>query len=345
VNQLAATMQQALKTLIPEIEVTGLVSANPACGKAFGVALPDVDMVASVSPQILASILHRGRNSEYDSADEKKLQKAALRVMTDKLITAGFRFRRSGFKGQEPKVTLLAPASLSISGESIPVDFSINAVTPLYNAALLSECGQIDIRARDLILLVKRWAKDRGICHTPKGHLSPYMWGLLTMYFLQVRENDEGRLLPPLDHFEISLGLAGKPRDTTKSKWKRAQSTAPEQSVGDLFKSFMKFYLDEFDWCKEAVSIRLGKRAPPGIQLPLHVVVSEDSKSSQVGPRIEDPFQPSQDLGDCMTAVSLARLKGELSRACQLCGRGASLSELLEPWVPPSPEVEQRSED
>lgn len=261
--------------------------------------------------------------------------------MTDRLTAAGFKFRRSAFKGREPKVTLLAPASLGVFGESIPVDFSVNVATPLYHAALLTECGKMDSRTRDLILLVKRWAKDRGICHTPKGHLSPYMWGLLSIYFLQVRENDEGALLPPLEHFELSSGLAGGARNTSKSKWQQTQRVAAETSVGALFKEFMKFFQEEFDWCNEVVSIRSGQRASPGSNFPLHLIVGSEAKASQVGPSIEDPFQAGQNLGECMTEVSLARLKEELSRAQQLCIREASLSELLEPWAPAGPEVDQ----
>merc|ERR1711953_1274768 len=99
-----------------------------------------------------------------------------LRACTDELTAnPGFKFRRSAFKGQEPKVTLMA----EINGRTIPIDFSVNTTTPLYNAALLTECGQIEPRAKELILLVRRWAKDRGVSHAAKGHLSPYAWSHL----------------------------------------------------------------------------------------------------------------------------------------------------------------------
>ena len=39
---------------------------------------------------------------------------------------------------------------------------------------------------QDLVLLVKRWAKHRGICHAAKGHLPPYAWSILCLHFLQV---------------------------------------------------------------------------------------------------------------------------------------------------------------
>merc|ERR1712228_896961 len=94
-----------------------------------------------------------------------------------------------------------------INGKTIPIDFSVNTTTPLYNAALLTECGQIEPRAKELILLVRRWAKDRGVSHAAKGHLSPYAWTLLVIYFLQVWDEQGEPLLSNITSFKMSLGL------------------------------------------------------------------------------------------------------------------------------------------
>jgi hypothetical protein len=344
VKQISQRMSQTFKVMIPEMEVAGFASGNLTCGKAFGVAVPDVDIVASVCPQILFKRLHPKSahdSSAFENLDPRKLQKTALRVCTDQLVAAGFKFRRSAFKGLEPKVTLMVPASLGISTEPIPIDFSINVVTPLYNAALLTECGKFDTRAKELVLLVKRWAKDRAICHTPKGHLSPYMWGLLSIYFLQVRSDDEeGPLLPPLSHFEVSSSLLGRP---AAAKWKPAGSAESKKTVGALFKEFVQFFHKEFDWQKDAVSIHAGQRVTASsLTLPSQVVIQNGSGISIVAPSIEDPFDVTRNLGDGMTDVSFARLKEELTRAQEVCMRSASLSELLEPWAPAAAEVDEQ---
>jgi hypothetical protein len=352
VNQVAQMMGQTIRPTVPEIQVAGFASGNLTCGTAFGVAVPDVDVIVSVSPQILFHRL-RSRNaqagSEHERPDARKLQKSALRIFTDQLVAVGFKFRRSGFKGEEPKVTLLVPQSFGLFADSFPVSFSVNVVTPFYNAALLAACGKMDVRAKDLILLVKRWAKDRAICHTPKGHLSPYMWGILTIFFLQVHEGEEGPVLPSLDNFEMSPGLLSRlggeslslsSSNNLKSAWKPPQCKQPEVSASTLFKAFVCFFSEKFDWHNEAVSIRLGRRAATcDLKLPVHVLVSAESGASQVGPSIEDPFQAANNLADCMTAASLARLKEEFSRAQQLCMRTASLSELLAPWAPDTSEA------
>jgi len=244
---------------------------------------------------------------------------------------------------------LLVPSSLGLFSEGIPIDFSVNVLTPLYNTALLTECAKMDSRARGLVLLVRRWAKDRGICHAAKGHLSPYTWGLLAIYFLQVRDGDEGSLLPPLAQFESAF-IQGKAVDSDtlqQPKWRptAAPTEEPElrKSVGALFTEFVHFFDTQFDWCNEAVSICAGRRAPPNVKIPLHTIVSDLCSVSQKGPSIEDPFQAGQNLGDVMTSASLARLKEELCRADSLCLRSGSLSELLEPWIPAEAAAEEGS--
>jgi len=356
VKVLACRVKQTIRLLIPEANVAGFACGDLKRGTAFGVTVPEVDIVVSVSPNVLVARL-QGRLAaggiNIAKLDMRKLQKSAIRACTDRLVAnGGFKFRRSAFRGEEPKVTLLAPTSLGIFNEAIPINFSVNGITPLYNAALLKECGQRDPRAKKLILLVKRWAKDRGVCHAAKGHLSPYQWCLLSIYYLQVGVVGGGPLLPPLDDFEFSSGLMSSPGIVAKllaahengcilnpnAMWTPAACGIPKKPVGMLFKEFLKFYTQDFNWRDEAVSVRLGKRGPPGPTLPLHIIVHEDGQTTEVGPSIEDPFLPTRNLGFCTTAASLARMHEELLRARDLCcaaGKEASLAELLEPWVPP----------
>jgi hypothetical protein len=337
VQRLSKRVEDSLKAIIPEAEVVGFASGSLGRNKAFGVAVPEVDIVANVNPAALVRRL--GSKSGANIAnDEHKLRKMAIRACTDRLVAAGgFKFRRSAFRGEEPKVTLLAPASFGLTADAIPIDFSVNAAVPLYNAALLTECGQMEPRARDLILLVKRWAKDRGVCHAAKGHLSPYTWGLLVLFYLQVTD-DEGPYLPKLSNFKMASGLMKNPLGNDSTSWTPSSSKV---TAGDLFKKFMHFYSTEFDWRTEAVSVRAGKRqkVETMVKLPLHVIVHEDGKTSEVAPSIEDPFHEAKNLGN-MTSASLVRLREELQRANDLCTTG-SLAELLEPWAPPAPQDDE----
>ncbi|CAK0897696.1 unnamed protein product [Prorocentrum cordatum] len=146
VQRLARLVKQSLRRISPDVEVFGFASADLVRAAAFGVAVPEVDIVVHVSLQALAGRMQgpawcgpRPAASVAD-VDLRKLQKSAIRTCTDRLVSNGtFKFRRSAFRGQEPKVTLLVPASLGLFPEAIPIDFSVNATTPLYNSVVLAE--------------------------------------------------------------------------------------------------------------------------------------------------------------------------------------------------------------
>lgn len=332
VRKLASLVKQVVKPIFPEVEVVGFTSGDLARKKAFAVAVPDVDIVANVNPAILADQLTARLGPFHGAADPKKLQKSAIRLCTDKLVSnAGFKFRRSAFRGEEPKVTLLVPVSCGLGIDAIPINFSVNAVTPLHNAALLTECGLLDARARELILLVKRWAKDRGICHAAKGHLSPYAWTLLCIYFLQTGIPNKETLLPNLSGFKKASCLMRADASTAPI----VAPTGSSKTVAELFCDFMTFYGEIFDWKAEAISIRSAERGAPALSLKLHIIVDEQTKATIVGPSVEDPFEPDHNLADAMTGQSFSRLQEELSRANKICsGDKSSLAELLEPWAP-----------
>mmetsp|Transcript_115061 Transcript_115061/g.305926 ORF Transcript_115061/g.305926 Transcript_115061/m.305926 type:complete len:540 (-) Transcript_115061:235-1854(-) len=353
VERIARAIQRVIAPIIPEAEVSGFASGSVTGGTAFGVAVPEVDIVINVSPTVLLGRL-QGRwlaRSAAERLDAQKLRKSAIRACTDRLVgTGAFKFRRSAFRGTEPKVTIIAPSG-DASGQGVPLNLSVNALTPLYNAALLAECGGLDPRARELILVVKRWAKDRGLCHAAKGHLSPYAWTLLVIYFCQVSDSNERPILPSLEGFSTCSGLmkdgchSGAPKAPMPDPKTMEARKPGAKTTGRLFKDFVTFYTQDFDWRNEAVSVRLGRRAAPDRSLPIHIVLDGDTGASEVGPSVEDPFEPTQNLGACTTTTSLAHLRAELRRAEGLCATGASLSVLLEPWAPPEAARGQGSEE
>lgn len=341
VQDLAGTVKLLLAGVLPEAEVMGLASGGISRGMACGVAVPEVDIIVQIPPAALASRLS-GRLGQSTLSDRQKLHKSALRACTEALVSeGGFKFRRSAFRGHEPKVTLLAPPSAGLP-DGIPVDVSVNSAAPLHNAALLAECGQLDPRAKALILFVRRWAKDRGICHAAKGHLAPYAWSSLVIFFMQARA-DGAPLLPPLEGSQVSSGLSvARGAKEQLPPWRRRRVAAwqppegrdAELTVAALFAEFARFYAGAVDWRKEGVSVRLGRRAEPGLRTALHIVAHDDG-GSDVAPTIEDPFEPTRNLGDTMTSWGIRRLREELVRAADMCGQGALLDALLEPWAPP----------
>mmetsp|Transcript_44687 Transcript_44687/g.103270 ORF Transcript_44687/g.103270 Transcript_44687/m.103270 type:complete len:566 (-) Transcript_44687:97-1794(-) len=341
VQEIAALVQRLLRQLLPEAEVISYASSSFTGRQAFAVAVPEVDIVLNISPAVLKSrLLGHQRNQ---ATDAWKLQKTALRSCVSHLVSVGrFKFRRSAFKSEEPKVTLLAPDSFSCAfgllEEGIPLDFSINAVTPLCNAALVMECGQVQPRGKDLMLLVKRWAKHRGICHAAKGHLPPYAWSVLCIHFLQAGAGKNGPLLPGVQAFKSAAGLMQDSSiEVQSSDANTMDKVAYDGSAGDLLKAFFSYYRS-FGWQRQQVSVRGGQqqacsKEAPALDLGTAVKVC-----------IQDPFDSSRNLAECLTASGLIRLQEELSRAHLLCKRSASLTELLEPWAPPAVETSESAE-
>lgn len=341
-RDLAASVRQQVQKMIPEADVRSVVTGSISRGTAFCVAVPEVEIVIEVGqcPLVCGLRRHMRKNAVTPGMlDTHKLQKLAVRVCTDYLVACGsFRFRRSAFRATEPKVTLVAAAAVGFSAHPIAFDFSVNSGMCLYNAALIKECANLEPRARDLILLVRCWAKDRGVCHAPKGHLPPYAWTLLVIYYLQA--GVEGPpLLPALQGFKTTRGLAvrhGLGASGDSGPGPEARSRTCGASVAELFAGFVRFYI-QIDWQQEAVSVRRARRAPPNLALPLHTVVSK-SNSIVAVPSIEDPFEPRRSLGALVTSAGVVRLGEELARAERITSStAASLSELLEPWMPPAP--------
>eukprot|EP00929_Paragymnodinium_shiwhaense_P007494 TRINITY_DN111415_c0_g1_i1.p1 TRINITY_DN111415_c0_g1~~TRINITY_DN111415_c0_g1_i1.p1 ORF type:complete len:508 (-),score=126.34 TRINITY_DN111415_c0_g1_i1:100-1623(-) len=331
VRELASLVQKTIQHVIPEAKVVGLSPSDFRKSKAFGVAVPEVDVVVNVHPTALARRLNTGR------LDAAKLHKAAIRTIAEMLVSAaGFKFRRSAFRGLEPKITLLAPALAGLTADSISLDLSVNSTIPFHGNALIANAGRVEAQAKDLILFVRRWARDRGVCHAAKGHLSLYVWTVMAIYFLQVNEDDKGSLLPSLAEME---------KRTITGDGSKNDNNEKKADIGALFKAFVRFYTTTFNWRKEAVSICAARRASPPLEMPLHVIAQDGIEEVAVAPSIVDPLDKTRNLSESMTRESLVRLKEEFARAAELSQRGASLSELLELWSPPEHEKDSNTQD
>mmetsp|Transcript_92458 Transcript_92458/g.220010 ORF Transcript_92458/g.220010 Transcript_92458/m.220010 type:complete len:461 (-) Transcript_92458:185-1567(-) len=330
-KELAAYTESIIQEMLPGASVEGFANADILRGTAFGVAVPEIDLVVIADPDCLERQL-QGRLAKggvhKTRMDARKMQKSAIRACTDLLVAAGgFKFRRSAFRCEEPKVTLMGPSTMSVSGQGIPVDFSVNCATPGCHAALVCACGAIDVRSRGLILLVRRWSKDRGVCHVARGHLSPYGWTLLAIFYLQAK----AAMLPPLSATKNGKDYEVKPLEDEAVESTIAPGECPDSlTVGDLFSGFIGFYERELNLQFEAVSLHHGRRQPSTQK-------SDDAETVDLGLRIQDPFDPERNCGASMSQEGLQRLREELVRADIILSatKQASLSEVLQPWAPP----------
>jgi DNA polymerase sigma len=168
--------------------------------------------------------------------------------------------------------------------DRVDVDISVNNCSPLANTKLLKRYSEYG-RVKSLVLAVKVWAKERRVCGAKDGYLSSYALNLMTIYYLQVFA-----ALPCLQH------------DKPNPKW---WNTEP---ISNLFSAFFRFYTTAFQWDREVVSIRLGRREHVG------AVEFEALRGSrpEVRLNIEDPFITSHNLSCVMTLDTLARFRQAL---------------------------------
>ncbi|XP_073036608.1 protein HESO1-like isoform X3 [Primulina eburnea] len=82
-----------------------------------------------------------------------------------------------------------------VSGYGISCDISISNLCGQMKSKLLFWINEIDDRFRDLVLLVKEWAKAHNINDPKSGTLNSYSLSLLVVYHLQTLEP---AILPPL---------------------------------------------------------------------------------------------------------------------------------------------------
>jgi len=220
----------------------------------------------------------------------------------------------------------VASGLLGVSRQGVSVDLHVNALTLQRNEDLLATCCSIEPQARPLALLVRRWAKNRGLSSTAHGHLPPYAWSLLTIFFLQAAGKRQCALPPLREVLEGSDAESGSATpvatsDRVEHVALQAARNSPRVSLGCLFSELLCFYSREFDWGAEVASVLLGQRS--GLK-------GQEAACSL--PHVEDPFT-RQNLGAGVTAEAYGHLRKELLRAGTLCDSGAPLSELMETSV------------
>ncbi|KAF9930246.1 hypothetical protein FBU30_000732 [Linnemannia zychae] len=134
----------------------------------------------------------------------------------------------------------------------------------IWNTRLLRAYCMIDERLRDIVLIIKIWAKRRKINNPYTGSLSSYAYVLLVIHVLQ-RQG----VLPNLQSIVAGNGkipfweCQGFNRYFFEDipNLSRYWQPTPEsqcQSVGELLYEFFRYYASEFRYANQVVSIRSG---------------------------------------------------------------------------------------
>ncbi|TMW57719.1 hypothetical protein Poli38472_014322 [Pythium oligandrum] len=204
------------------------------------------------------------------------------------------------------------------------------------NTMLLRAYAEYDDRTRALGLVVKHWAKRRGVSDASLGYLSSYSYILLVIYYLQARVG----LLPNLQNPELLQQANVSPRYFNKvdisfcddrhaarafHSTTAAAKNVQNLTVAELLEGFFAFYASEFDFAQYVVSVR----SPESQQRKTKKTRWGLSKMKSWRISIEDPLEITRDLGCVLQASAQQRILKEFARANALMQKGESFADVV----------------
>ena len=200
--------------------------------------------------------------------------------------------------------------------EPLSVDVVVENQLGLHNSRLLQAYFAADPRLKKLGLLVKLWAKNRGVSNAVVGYLSSYAWTILVVHYLQhVPAHRGGPVLPPMDRIEPNINEM-VPVYTSKGTHEvfvsycgnPCKPLTETASLFSLLHGFFEFYA-YFPWMEKEVALFAERPAEWGAR---PVLPRPDW-------RIQDPFEEAHNLAThARVGKHRATIVAELRRALEL---------------------------
>eukprot|EP00403_Amphidinium_massartii_P019251 CAMPEP_0178412088 /NCGR_PEP_ID=MMETSP0689_2-20121128/21831_1 /TAXON_ID=160604 /ORGANISM="Amphidinium massartii, Strain CS-259" /LENGTH=741 /DNA_ID=CAMNT_0020033317 /DNA_START=70 /DNA_END=2295 /DNA_ORIENTATION=+ len=268
---------RALKALVEKVLPDGKewdVMPFGSMASGFATSKSDLDVV----------ILRRDEDQQADPVARRQIQARVLEK-----LEAAMTEPKSGWqvKAKIPNARVpILTARLQTKDGSQELDISVNNRSPLLNTKLLKAYADCGPHIPQLVVHVKDWAKHCGVAGASSGNLSPYALTLMVIYFLQVGDMGEERL-PVLK------------QDSPRGKWMPKKGT----EMSEVLTAFFTFYgggmspenTRPFDWGREVVSIRLGRRENVD-----HEEFSKLNRRKENRIHIEDPIELHRNLQDVL---------------------------------------------
>ena len=205
-------------------------------------------------------------------------------------------------------------------------DIGVNNLLAIENSQLIRAYMTADVRARQLVFIVKHWAKQRKINDPFRGTLSSYAYVLMTIHYLQ-------QLTPPVLPCLQSYSIRGRGErivggydcwwdQRLAAEWRSDNSSG----LSALLSGWFMYYAHCFGYSDDVISVRvggvLGKR-------------EKEKEWAGSGKRdkhllsIEDPFEVSHDLGRVCDGNALFEIRGETIRGTKMMMEGKSVQAIM----------------
>lgn len=212
-------------------------------------------------------------------------------------------------------------------------DISVNNNLAVINSRLIGAYCSIDPRMQPLGIVIKTWAKARGINDRSRGTLSSFSLLLMLIHFLQRRNPP---ILPSLQDLALELNepliyLHGADirfitnKAAISSEMHRLTSGVDNtESLGQLLYEFFRYY--GFEYKQGVIGIR-----------DLRQFQSDSDNSPLAMYVVDNPFEVGKDVANVAPA-QYSRIRQEFRRANSLIYEGSSLEHVCE-----KPEIDSQS--
>ncbi|KPP77957.1 poly(A) RNA polymerase GLD2-like [Scleropages formosus] len=197
----------------------------------------------------------------------------------------------------------------------VEFDLNVNNIVGIRNTFLLRTYAYIESRVRPIILVIKKWARYRGINDASRGTLSSYSLVLMVLHYLQkpvipcLQKDYPECFSVSMDIHLVPEGPKGIPPFISKN-----QST-----LGDLFLGFLKYYAKEFNWDKLMISVREADALPkPNCR---------EWKNKFIC--VEEPFDRSNTARAVHEKVKFDAIKAEFTESLRLLQLKKDLNAIL----------------
>ncbi|GMI99054.1 UTP:RNA uridylyltransferase 1 [Hibiscus trionum] len=275
-----------------------------SCANSFGVSKSDIDVCLAF-------------NEDINDKSEILLKLADI-LQSDNLQNV-----QALTRARVPIVKLMDPAT------GISCDICINNVLAVVNTKLLRDYAKIDARLRQLVFIVKHWAKSRGVNETYRGTLSSYAYVLMCIHFLQLRRP---AILPCLQGMEKTYNVTVDNIECAyfdKVEQLSNFGSPNKETIAQLVWGFFNYWAYGHDYANSVISVRTGS------------IISKQEKdwTRRVGNDrhlicIEDPFEISHDLGRVVDKFSIRVVREEFERAADIMQYDPNpCVKLFEPYV------------
>ncbi|XP_042390498.1 UTP:RNA uridylyltransferase 1-like [Zingiber officinale] len=280
-----------------------------SCANTFGFSKSDIDVCLAIDDQDL-------NKSDF------------LLELADILVSGNLQNVQALTHARVPIVKLMDP----ITGLSC--DICVNNLLAVVNTKLLKDYAQVDIRLRQLVFIVKHWAKSRRVNETYQGTLSSYAYVLMCIHFLQLRRP---AILPCLQAMNVTYNTTVENTNCAyfdQVERLREFGVRNKESIARLLWSFFQYWAYHHDYTNDVISIRTGS------------FISKEAKdwTRRIGNDrhlicIEDPFNISHDLGRVVDKYTIKILREEFERAAEIMQYDPTPSTtLFQLYVPGSPQ-------